>query len=232
MGFSSILNGEHHVHGHKLVDMLERLTFTQAIFYTWTGRMPDDKQVAMLNACLVALVDHGEEALSAQAARIAASGGAEMHAAVSAGLLAAGKHHGAQVLLEATTLFREAVDQKQSAKQIVSDALSAGKRLAGYGHRLYETDPRAVLLIMKAEKLGFADAHLTLAVEIEKELAEQKGKKLCLNVDGAIAAILPSLGIKASLAPGVFLTARTVGLVAHVAEEMAEKPASKRKKSA
>ena len=75
MGFSSVLNGEHNVHGHKLIDMLERLTFTQAIFYTWTGRMPDEKQEAMFNSCLVACIDHGEEALSAKASRVAASGG-------------------------------------------------------------------------------------------------------------------------------------------------------------
>lgn len=227
--FSKHQDGTHFIHGHKMTDLAERLSFTQAIFYTWTGRMPDEKQEAMLNACLVALIDHGEEALSAKAARIAASGGAETHAAVAAGMLAAGTHHGATVLRLATELFREAVENKRTAKNMVAEALVKGARLPGYGHRVYETDPRTTLLLAKAEKLGFADEHVRLALEIEQELERQKGKKLCLNVDGAIAALLPALGIASDLAPGLFLVARAVGLTAHVAEERGEKPASQRK---
>lgn len=217
------------IYDHKLLDLVERLNFTQAVYYTWTGRFPSEQAEAMLNAILIALIDHGPDTLSAKAARVSASGGTEMHAAVAAGLLAAGKHHGAQVLLEATRLFRSAVAAGTSAEQIVSDGLRDGKRLPGYGHRVYETDPRAVRLLQKAEKLGFADDHVRLARAIETELERQKGKKLCLNVDGAIAAILPALGLSESVAPGVFLVSRSVGLVMHVSEEMKEKPASQRK---
>jgi citrate synthase len=227
--FSKHQDGTHFIHGHKITDLAERLSFTQGIFYTWTGRMPDEKQEAMLNACLVALIDHGEDALSAKAARIAASGGADTHAAVAAGMLAAGKHHGASVLQLATELYREAVEHGRTAKDIVADALANGQRLPGYGHRVYETDPRTTLLLAKAEKFGFMDAHVRLAVEIEQELERQKGKKLCLNVDGAIASLLPGLGIPSNLAPGLFLVSRAVGLTMHVAEEGNEKPASQRK---
>lgn len=218
------------IHEHKLTDLVERLNFTQAIYYTWTGKFPTAEAESLLNACLIALIDHGPEALSAKASRVSASGGADMHAAVAAGLLAAGKHHGASVLQIATTWLRAAVKSKLPAKQIVSESLKEGKRLAGYGHRVYTTDPRAQLLLSKAEKLGFVDAHVKLALEIEKELEVQKGKKLCLNVDGVIAALLPGLGIPADVAPGVFLVSRAVGLVMHVAEEQKEKPASQRNK--
>lgn len=221
---------EHLIYEHNLVDLVNRLNFTQAIYYTWTSRFPAQEAEAMLNAILIALVDHGSEALSAKAARVAASGGAEMHSAVAAGLLAAGKHHGAQVLFDATRLYRRAVKEGSKASEIVAQALKSGQRLPGYGHRVYETDPRALALIRKAEKHGFADAHVRLALEIEKELEKQKGKKLCLNVDGAIAAILPALGLPETVAPGIFLVARSVGLVMHVAEEQQEKPASQRKK--
>ncbi len=218
------------IHEHKLLDLVARLSFTQAIYYTWTGKYPTAPVEELFNACLVALIDHGPEALSAKSARVAASGGAEMNAAVAAGLLAAGRHHGAMVLEQATRLFRDGVEQKRSAQEIVSAAMTADVRLPGFGHRVYESqDPRAEALFVRAERLGLIDAHVKLAQAIETELASQKGQKICLNVDGAIASLLPALGIAADIAPGLFLVARSVGLVMHVAEEQKEKPASQRK---
>lgn len=193
--------------------------------------MPSAKVETMFNACLVAVVDHGPETLSAKATRVVTSGGADMTAAVAAGLLACGKHHGAMVLGAATKLFREAVAQKRKAKEIVAEALQNGWRLPGFGHRVYTTDPRAVALLQQANDLGLEDEHVDLALEIEKELEKQKGKKLCLNVDGAIAALLPAMGIQPDKAPGVFLVARAAGLVMHAAEEQKEKPASQRKRA-
>ncbi|MBI4121720.1 MAG: citryl-CoA lyase [Parcubacteria group bacterium] len=227
--FSNHIDGEHFIREVKPLDMIDQFTFTQAIFYTWTGVKPDEKQSAMFDACLVALIDHGAEVLSAQAARVVASGGTEIHAAVAAGLLAAGRHHGAMVLQQVTQLFKDEVSAGRSAAEIVKEALANGKRIPGFGHRLYDTDPRAVRLLARAETLGFSDVHVKLALEIERELEKQKGKKLCLNIDGAIASLLPGLGIPPEIAPGLFLVARTVGLTMHVAEEQREKPASKRK---
>jgi citrate synthase len=227
--FSYNQDGNHYLREHSLTDLLGKMTFVQALVYAWTGHVPTADQEAMLNACLVAVIDHGAETLSAQAARTAASGGAEMHAAVAAGLLAAGRHHGSTVLGEASALLRAAVIHKTPAKKIVAEALAAGRRLPGYGHRIYTTDHRTAALLAKATELHFVDAHVRLAFAIEKELETQKGKKLCLNVDGMIAALLPGLGIAADVAPGVFLVARTAGLVKHVAEEYSEKPAHQRK---
>lgn len=221
-------SGQLKIRDHALTDLISRLNFTQAVFYTWTGSFPSEQQEAMFNACLIAVIDHGPEALTAKTARAAASGGAELHAAVAAGILAAGKHHGATPLQKATIIIREAVQTKASAHDIVKAYLDEGTRIPGYGHKVYTTDPRTSVLLMKAQELGFIDEHVKLALEIEKELEAQKGKKLCLNVDGAIAALLPGLSIKPEQAPGIFLLGRLVGLVMHVGEEMAEKPARMR----
>lgn len=223
------MNEQHQIHKHTLEDLIERLSFTQAIYYTWTGRFPTEEEQSMFNACLIAFIDHGPETLSAKAARIATSGGAESHATVAAGLLAAGKHHGSVPLQEATTLFRQAVADNISAIDIVKEYLVQGKRIPGFGHRVYDVDPRAQVLLQKAEKLGFLDEHVRIALDIETELEKQKEKKLCLNLDGLIGALLPSLGISEKCAPGVFLVARTVGLMYHVAQEQDEKPARMRK---
>lgn len=227
--FSSQKDEKHHIHGHSLIDMTARLNFTQAIFYTWTGHMPEQKQEAMFNACLIAFIDHGPEVLSAKASRIAASGGAAMHTAVAAGMLAAGIHHGATVLEDAAVLLKKSVAIKRSAESIVAESFENGERLPGYGHRVYTTDPRTTLLLQKAQELGFYDEHVKLAVAIEAELEQKKGKKICLNVDGSVAAIACALGIPTEVSAGLFLVSRTVGLTMHVAEEKKEKPARQRK---
>lgn len=227
--FSASENGEFKIHDHALTDLIARLTFTQAIFYTWTGRIPTEKEETMFGACLIAVIDHGPEALTAKTARSAASGGAEFHAAIAAGILAAGKHHGTIPLQKATIIIRQAVESNTTPEAIVKSFIHDGVRIPGFGHKVYDEDPRTIALLKKAQELGFADEYVKMALDIEKELEKQKGRKLCLNVDGAIAAILPSLGIGADEAPGIFLLGRMVGLVKHVVEEQKEKPARMRK---
>ena len=45
------------------------------------------------------------------------------------------------------------------------------------------------------------------------------GKPLPINVDGAIGAVLADLGLDPKVFNGIFMIARTPGLVAHVTEE-------------
>ena len=53
----------------------------------------------------------------------------------------------------------------------------------------------------------------------------QTGKPLPINVDGALGAILSDLGLDPRTFNGIFMIARTPGLVAHVTEEQTrEKP--------
>jgi citrate synthase len=53
---------------------------------------------------------------------------------------------------------------------------------------------------------------------VEKSFAEAK-KTLPINVDGAIGAILADLKLNPAAFNGIFMIARTPGLVAHVIEE-------------
>ena len=59
---------------------------------------------------------------------------------------------------------------------------------------------------------------------VEKSFADAK-KTLPINVDGAIGAILADLGMNPAAFNGIFMIARTPGLIAHVIEEqIREKP--------
>lgn len=217
------------IHEQPLDTILAEMNLLEAIYFTWTKRKPTPEQAELLQAVLVVLLDHGPEALSTKTARLAMSGGAAFHAALAAGMLAAGKHHGSMPLQESAMLFQEVIASETSAKEVVAQALKDGRRLPGFGHRVYETDPRTQLLLKKVSELGLSDEQVKLALEIEKELEEQKGKKLCLNVDGMIGALLPALGLSIEIAPAVFLVARSVGISMHLANEQKEKPASLRR---
>jgi len=219
------------IHDNKIEDLIARLSFTQSMYYLWTSRMPSEEQDLLLQACLVAVLDHGPEALSTKTARMATSGGAEMNNALAAGAIAASKHHGTLPIKEAASLIKESVDSNLSASELVAQKLKAQQRIPGFGHRLYEIDPRTQALLRKVEELGLKDEYVNYALEIESELEKQKGKKLTLNVDGMIASLLPALELEPELAQSLFLIGRLPGMAYHITKEKKEKPASMREKS-
>jgi len=100
----------------------------------------------------------------------------------------------------------------------------AGERMPGFGHRYHTKDPRTARLFELAREAGVDGAHMKAARAVEKSFADAK-KALPINVDGAIGAILADLGMNPAAFNGIFMIARTPGLVAHVIEEQTrEKP--------
>src|SRR5438477_6662842 len=75
-----------------------------------------------------------------------------------------------------------------------------------------------------SREAGVDGPHMKAARAVEKSFADGK-KALPINVDGAIGAILADLGMDPAAFNGIFMIARTPGLVAHVIEEQSrEKP--------
>jgi citrate synthase len=95
-----------------------------------------------------------------------------------------------------------------------------GKRASGFGHRIHTKDPRTQKLFSLAEELGLAGKFIRIARAVEKGLEEFLGKRLPINVDGAIAALLCELDIPPEIGNAFFIIARVPGLVAHVHEEI------------
>ena len=78
--------------------------------------------------------------------------------------------------------------------------------------------PRTARLFELAREAGVDGVHMQAARAVEKAFADAK-KSLPINVDGAIGAILADLGMPPAAFNGIFMIARTPGLVAHVIEE-------------
>ena len=215
------VGGKPHVYGYDLTKLAGTSSFTSAIYLILKGEMPDKNSEKMLDAMLTIAIDHGVEPASVVAARNIYSGGSPVQAAVAGGVLAFGEYHGGAIEA-AMENFKKY--EPMGVKRLIEDFAKSGERVAGFGHRLYDTDPRTQRLIELARENGFLGKFVKFALFCEGELSKG-GKKLPLNIDGVIAALLLEMGFNHKVGKGVFIIARIPGLVAHVVEEaLREKP--------
>jgi citryl-CoA lyase len=228
---TDIQKGEIRVRGYDIQEMMEKLSFSDAVFLILKGELPTKEESEMMRAILVSSIDHGVTPPSALSTRTVLSGGNPLNCAVAGGILAIGDVHGGAIERCARILqdWAKRPDEASSvAKEMVSDFIYKRKRIPGFGHRLHETDPRTVKLFQIAKDLNFSGKHIKLAQAIEVELANSLSKKLPINVDGAIAAVISDMGFDWRLGKGFFLISRVPGLVAHAYEELTrEKPMHK-----
>jgi len=228
---TEIKRGEIRVRGYDIREMMEKLSFSAAVFLILKGELPTKEESEMMRAILVSSVDHGVTPPSVLSARSVISGGNPLNAAVAGGILTIGDVHGGAIERCARILQDRAKRPDEIsvvAKELVSDFIYRRRRVPGFGHRLHETDPRTVKLFQIARELNFSGKHMELAQAIEVELAKSLGRKLPINVDGAIAAVISDMGFDWRLGKGFFLISRVPGLVAHAYEELTrERPMRK-----
>jgi len=228
---TEIKRGEIRVRGYDIREMMEKLSFTAAVFLILKGELPTKEESEMMRAILVSSIDHGVTPPSVLSARSVLSGGNPLNSAVAAGILTIGDVHGGAIERCARILqnWAKRTDEISSvAKELVSDFIYKRRRIPGFGHRLHETDPRTVKLFQIAKDLNFFGKHMELAQAIEVELTNSLGRKLPINVDGAIAAVISDMGFDWRLGKGFFLISRVPGLVAHAYEELTrERPMRK-----
>jgi citrate synthase len=227
---TSIAPNEIRVRGYRLDELMGRVSFGEAVYLVLRGELPRPAVGRLMEAMLVASIDHGVTPPSTLSARNAATTGAPLNACIAAGALAVNRHHGGAVedcmrlLGRAAARVQAGESAAAAAGVLIADEKAAGRRLPGFGHRVHTDDPRSRRLLTLAKETGAAGPHLVVAEAIAAALTAS-GKALPLNVDGAIAAVLADLGFAAELANGFFILARTAGWMAHVDEELArEKP--------
>lgn len=204
------------------------LSLAQNLLYMIHGEAPDELEARIID---VALTLHAEHSMNAStfAARIAAGTMSDMHSAVVAGIatLKGPLHGGAnegvmQMLLQIGTPER--------AESWVRDALAQGKKIMGFGHRVYRTtDPRAPILKQLAEQLleraGGHAPWLEISETIQRVMREEmdrKGKQIYPNVDFFSASVYYTLGIPENVFTNLFVCARMVGWTAHIMEQYAD----------
>ncbi len=215
------------VRGRDLArDLIGSLSFTEHFWLLVTGAMPSAAQCRVLDATLVAIAEHGMVP-SVQAARMTFAAAPEaLQGAVAAGILGCGS-----VILgssEAAGQFFAAIAQRadggvsvaDAARTIILEYRGAKRAIPGFGHPLHkQVDPRVQRLFEIAGEAFGSGRHVAIAREVETLLPDLVGKRLALNVSGAIPAVLLDAGYPLGALKGVPLLARTAGLIAHLLEE-------------
>lgn len=216
------------VRGHDIAELMGRISFGAAVYLILTGKLPDERTGRLLDAILVSSIDHGATPPSCLAARTVASTGASLSQSVAAGIMSINKHHGGAIedcARYLSSLLERAREQNRPIDHVATEEVTrikaSGDRISGFGHRIHTKDPRTVKLMELAAAAGLPEGpatHIGAARAVERAFAAI-GKPLPINVDGAIGAILADLGMDPSVFNGIFMIARTPGLVAHVTEE-------------
>jgi citrate synthase len=198
--------------------------------YMVHGKEPDPIAARALDTYWVTVMDHGMNA-STFAARVIASTRSDMVSAVTGaiGALKGPLHGGApgpvlDMLVD--------IGSADHAEDWVRNELAAGRRIMGFGHRVYKVrDPRAEVLRKVADEMSAAHLEdrklfdLARAVEgtVLKVLDEVKpGRNLRTNVEFYTALVLQSLGLKPRSFVATFACGRIAGWCAHVIEQHAE----------
>jgi citrate synthase len=215
---SRVTPGVIEVRGHPIQDLIGQLSFVEMIWLLLRGSPPSPGQAALLEAALVASVDHGPQAPSIAIARMAATCGVGLNSAMASGVNALGDVHGGAGQ-QCVELLTEIVASGGAVDAVISAWRDRGVRyLPGFGHRIHAVDPRRdpiLSLVDDAVRDGVVGGSFVQAARaVEKAIAP-----VPMNIDGATAVVYAELGFPAPLARGLFVLSRSVGILAHAYEE-------------
>lgn len=215
------------IRGHEIQDLIGNLSFAEMVWLMLCGVKPEAGQARLLEAALVASVDHGPQAPSIAAARMAVTCGLGLNGAMGTAVHMLDDVHGGagEQLVEWLHRLVGGGQESDLGTQITAYQTDINKFIPGFGHRFHKPEdpraPRLMELVREARDDGVVSGKfMELAMAIERHLAERKGKPVPMNIDGATAVIFAELGFAPPLARGLFCLSRSVGAMAHGYEQM------------
>ncbi|MCJ8138290.1 citryl-CoA lyase [Falsirhodobacter halotolerans] len=207
-------------------DLIGTVSFPQMIWLMLRGDLPTPGQARLLEAALVASVDHGPQAPSIAIARMAVTCGVGLNNAMASAVNVLGDVHGGagEQLVELFGRIDRAGGPAAVPEALKAHRAEHGKFVPGFGHRFHKDgDPRAPRLLGLVDDLAaqgeISGRFAAIARAIEAELARGKPRGVPMNIDGATAVIFAELGFAAPLARGIFCLSRSVGILAHAWEQ-------------
>ena len=205
--------------GQEVISPSRELTHAENYLYMMKGEKPDSTAARAIDIALILHADHGLNA-STFAARVTTSTLSDVYSAVTSaiGTLKGPLHGGANQAVMEMLLD---IGEKGDPIAYVKKALDEGKKVMGFGHRVYRTeDPRATHLRTMSEETCRAtgNAHwYKMSHKIEEYIKSEKG--IYANVDFYSASVYYSLGIPTDLFTLLFAMSRIAGWGAHILEQ-------------
>jgi citrate synthase len=187
--------------------------------------------VKALDLIFLLHADH-EQNCSTSTVRMVASSQANLFASAAAGVCALwGPLHGGanQAVIEMLGEIHNSGDDGSKFIAAAKDK-DSGRRLMGFGHRVYKNyDPRAKIIKKACDdvlfKLHISDPLLDIAKHLEEAALRDPyfvERKLYPNVDFYSGIIMRSLGIPVEMFPVIFAIGRMPGWIANYKEIMEE----------
>jgi citrate synthase len=218
------------VRGYPIQDLIGQVTFPEMIWLMVRGERPTRAQADLLEAALVASVDHGPHAPSIAIARMAVTCGIDLNNAMASAINVLGDVHGGpgQQCMELYAQIK-ASDSGADLSAVVDAELERfitkyGKIIPGFGHRFHPIDPRVAPLLAMVERAAQAGdvtgAYSRIGREVEAAIQRRTGKPIPMNIDGVTAVIFSELGFPPPMGRGLFILSRSVGILAHAWEQM------------
>ncbi|MEW5924169.1 MAG: citrate/2-methylcitrate synthase, partial [Candidatus Zixiibacteriota bacterium] len=89
--------GKIKVRGYDITQIMDKLSFAEAVFLILKGELPTKAEGEMMRAILVSSIDHGCSPPSVLGTRTVLSGGNSLNAAIAGGVLVIGDSHGGAI---------------------------------------------------------------------------------------------------------------------------------------
>src|SRR5437763_13242473 len=195
-------------------------TAAEKFLLRWRGEA-DPRQAKAIDTYWICTAEHGLNP-STFTARIVASTGADCGASLSAavGALSGPLHGGAPAYIKP---MLDEVTAMGDPERWVDEALASGKRIMGFGHRVYRAeDPRSRILKRTARELGSPQIDVAEELEGVALAALQKRhpeRVLATNVEYYSALVLDVAEIPPQIVPAMFACSRVGGWSAHILEQ-------------
>ena len=212
-------------HGLQPIPPMRKLNMASNFLYMLTGEEPDEYSKDVFDKCMILHADHDFNA-STFTARVTAATLSDMHSAVTAaiGALKGPLHGGANQ--EVMDMLLK-IGSEDNAVPFVSKMIQEGKKVPGFGHRVYRNceDPRATILREASKELGIRENN-TKWFDISHKIDEfvvatmkEKNKPIYPNVDFYSASTYHVLKIEPQLFTPIFAMSRLAGWCAHIIEQ-------------
>ena len=216
------------VRGYDLEDLIGGLPFTAAAFLMIMGRVPDPREVRVLDAVLTAVLDYSLHKPGTVAARYVVSANPSMAVGLAAATMAVGKN---TLATEDTARFitetherhvASGDDADAFAEELVEQMSAAKLRIPGLGHPAFKkVDPRAAILKDIAVREGLWTEPAQLYETVHRAFTRRPGKSdIPINDVGVMAAVMVALGFTPEESTGLAIISTLPGVVAHISEEL------------
>jgi citryl-CoA lyase len=218
------------IRGYPIEEICEHLTYAEMCWLTIRGELPTQAEARVMDALLCCMPDHQFVASHTPAARFTASAFPESpipgiaSAVLTMGSNTVSPQESAKIILAACELMHaEGLSQDEAARRMVQQYLDAGRRVPGLGHPTHKNeDMRAAALRRVTEAQGLWGEKCQVYEAIHCAFVEITGKRLPINIDGMMAAVMTQLGFDPLEMAGIGALSVLPGVIAHVVEEIRE----------